>query len=98
MVAEVSYLVGENLGPAAETDFFRMLCSDRFRIEPVTEADLARIVELTETYADLPLGGTDVASVIAVAERLGFETVATLDRRHFSVVRPGHVEFLTLLP
>ena len=40
MVAEVSYLVGENLGPAAETDFFRMLCSDRFRIEPVTDADL----------------------------------------------------------
>ena len=97
MVAEVSYLVGENLGPAAETDFFQMLCSDRFRVEPVTEADLARIVELTETYADLPLGGTD-ASVIAVAERLGFETVATLDRRHFGVVRPRHVEFLTLLP
>jgi predicted nucleic acid-binding protein len=97
VVAEVSYLVGENLGPAAETDFFRMLCSDRFRIEPVTDADLARIVELTETYADLPLGGTD-ASVIAVAERLAFETVATLDRRHFSVVRPRHVEFLTLLP
>lgn len=74
-----------------------MLRSDRFRIEPVTEADLARIVELTEAYADLPLGGTD-ASVIAVAERLGFETVATLDRRHFSVVRPRHAEFLTLLP
>lgn len=97
MVAEVSYLVGENLGPAAETDFFRMLSSDRFRIEPVTDTDLARIVELAETYADLPLGGTD-ASVIAVAERLAFETVATLDRRHFSVVRPRHVEFLTLVP
>jgi predicted nucleic acid-binding protein len=60
-----------------------MLCSDRFRFEPVTEADLARIVELTETYADLPLGRTD-ASVIGVAERLGFETVATLDRRPHS--------------
>jgi len=74
-----------------------MVCSDRFRIEPLTDADLARMAELTETYVDLPLGGTD-ASVIAVAERLAFEAVATLDRRHFSVVRPRHVEFLTLLP
>jgi predicted nucleic acid-binding protein len=24
--------------------------------------------------------------------------VATLDRRHFTVVRPGHVDALTLLP
>lgn len=97
VVAEVSYLVGTNLGPAAETDFFRMLRSDRFRVEPVTEADLDRIVELTDGYADLPLGGID-ASVIAVAERLGLETVASLDRRHFLVVRPRHVESLTLLP
>ena len=62
VVAEASYLVGENLGPAAETDFFLTVCSDRFRIEPVTDADLARIVELTQTYADLPLGGTDASA------------------------------------
>jgi predicted nucleic acid-binding protein len=47
--------------------------------------------------SDLPLGGTD-ASVVAAAERLGFEEVATLDHRHFTVVRPSHVEAFTLLP
>lgn len=97
VVAEVSYLVGTNLGAAAETDFFRMLRSDQFRIEPLTDHDLARITELVQTYADLPLGGTD-ASVIAVAERLNLDTVATLDHRHFTVVRPNHIEALTLVP
>ena len=48
-------------------------------------------------YADFPLGGVD-ASVIAVAERFGVDQVATLDRRHFSVVKPAHVPALTLLP
>lgn len=53
--------------------------------------------ELVPQYADFPLGGVD-ASVIAVAERFGVERVATLDRRHFSVVRPKHTAALALLP
>lgn len=48
-------------------------------------------------YADGDLGVVD-ASVLALAERLGEEKVATLDRRHFSVVRLGHVEALRLFP
>ena len=46
---------------------------------------------------DGSLGTTD-ASVIALAERLGVSEVATLDQRHFRVVRPSHVDALTLLP
>jgi predicted nucleic acid-binding protein len=38
------------------------------------------------------------ASVIAAAERLRDVTIATLDRRHFTVVRPRHTAALTLLP
>lgn len=53
--------------------------------------------ELVEQYADLPLGTTD-ASVIALAERLDINEIATLDRRHFTVVRPRHVDAFTLLP
>ena len=63
----------------------------------LTAADYARMAELADTYGDLPLGTTD-ASVIAVAERLKLTDVATLDRRHFTVVRPSHVNSLTLLP
>ena len=55
------------------------------------------MAELTERYADLGLGGTD-ASLVALAERLGLTTLATFDRRHFTVVRPAHTPGFTLLP
>ena len=37
------------------------------------------------------------ASVVAASERLGITDVATLDRRHLGVVRPSHVEALTIV-
>jgi hypothetical protein len=35
---------------------------------------------------------------VAVAERLGLIEIATIDRRHFSIVRPRHTDAFTLLP
>jgi predicted nucleic acid-binding protein len=58
---------------------------------------LLRAGELVERYRDLPLGLVD-ASVVAATEMLRETKVATLDRRHFTVVRPDHVDALTLLP
>jgi uncharacterized protein len=57
---------------------------------------VARTADLVDQYADLPLGMVD-ASVIAIAERLGATGIATLDRRHFTVVRRRGTGF-TLLP
>lgn len=68
-----------------------------YRIEPPTQNDLDRCRELQDRYRDLTLGIVD-ASVIALAERLGEAKVATLDERHFRVVRPAHVPALELLP
>lgn len=59
--------------------------------------DLGRVAELIETYADLRLGAVD-ASVVATAERLGAVTIATLDLRHFTVVRPKHTDAFRLVP
>jgi predicted nucleic acid-binding protein len=50
-----------------------------------------------DPHRDFPLGTVD-ASLIALAERLPTKRIATLDRRHFSVVRPAHVEAFELLP
>ncbi len=58
---------------------------------------LVRAAELVGSYAELPLGLVD-ATVIAAAEMLDEPKLATLDRRHFSVVRPAHAAALTLLP
>jgi predicted nucleic acid-binding protein len=38
------------------------------------------------------------ASVVAAAERLGAHSVATLDRRHTTVVQPEHAAAFELLP
>ncbi|MGH3103531.1 MAG: type II toxin-antitoxin system VapC family toxin [Gaiellaceae bacterium] len=59
--------------------------------------DYRRVRSLIRTYSDLPLDLVD-AAVIAIAERLEQTTVATLDRRHFSVVRPAHAPAFELVP
>jgi uncharacterized protein len=97
VVAETGYLIGRQLGAAAEARFFRAVAEGEFQIETVTPTDARRIAELIETYADLGLGGTD-ASLIAIAERLKLTRIATLDRRHFSVVRPAHAPAFDLVP
>lgn len=60
-------------------------------------ADWLRIAELVARYSDLPLGTVD-ASVVTTAERLGITEIATVDRRHFTIVRPNHVAAFSLLP
>jgi predicted nucleic acid-binding protein len=55
------------------------------------------MAELVSAYADMPLGSVD-ASVVATAERLRATTLFSLDRRHFTIVRPKHVAAFTLLP
>ena len=97
VLAEAGYLVWKALGSAAEAALLRAAARGEFRLEAPTSDDLARMAELVDAYADLPLGTVD-ASVVALSERLELESVATLDHRHFSVVRPKHVEALMLLP
>jgi uncharacterized protein len=96
VVPEVCYLLQRNLGSGAESAFLRAF-PDELRLEPVTVTDLRRAADLVDRYADLGFGAVD-ASIVAVAERLGLTTIATVDHRHFSVVRPHHVAAFTLVP
>jgi hypothetical protein len=96
-VTEVVYLLGSRLGTDAEVRFVGDLAAGAFVVEPVAAVDWLRIAELVSRYRSLPLGTVD-ASVVAAAERLGISEVATVDRRHFSVVRPAHVSAFDLLP
>jgi predicted nucleic acid-binding protein len=98
LISEICYMIALRGGPNAEHLFLLDMADGLYgRVVEITQSDLRRMAELVSRYADLPLGGAD-ASVIAVAERLGVHEVATIDRRHFTVVRPGHVPSLTLLP
>ena len=96
-IPEIAYLLSKRLGARAEAHFVRNVADEEFVVEPLEPADWDRAASLMETYSDLGLGFVD-ASVVAVAERLEVREVATTDRRHFSVVRPRHVERLRLFP
>ena len=52
---------------------------------------------IVSQYAALRLGGTD-ASVVAICERLGIITVATVNLRDLAVVRPRHVPAFITVP
>lgn len=96
VITEVAYLVATRLGVEAEVRFLADLAEGNLIAESVAPGDWLRIAELVATYQDLPLATVD-ASVIAAAERLNVAEIATLDRRHFNVVRPATGPF-TLLP
>ncbi len=97
VVTEVAYLLGDRIGPHAEIAFARSIADGEVVVESVRESEWERIAELMEQYGDLPLGIVD-ASVVVLAERHAAREIATLDRRHFAVVRPRHVAGFTLLP
>lgn len=96
VITEVLYLLAMRLGSVPEVRFLGDLAEGNFHVEPVAPADWLRIAELVARYHDLPLGTVD-ASVVTAAERLGVTEIATIDRRHFNVVRPNHVHAFTLL-
>jgi len=57
-------------------------------LAPLDETDAPRLRELMEKYRDLPMDLAD-AALVRVAERESLTRIFTLDRRHFSIYRPG---------
>jgi predicted nucleic acid-binding protein len=97
VLAELDYWCRKLALDTAWLAFMEDVEAGAWRIHWPTGHDLRRARNLQETYADLGIGIVD-ASIVALTERLGETKLATLDRRHFSVVRPAHVPALQLLP
>ena len=97
VVTEVAYLLASRVGTETEVRFLGDLAAGDLVPEQVGPADWLRIAELVATYRDLPLDTVD-ASIIAACERRGALSIATLDRRHFSLVRPAHIPGFDLVP
>ena len=95
VVAEACYMIDRDRGPGAEARFLRAIAT--LAIEPPRPAEWARMAELVEQYGDMRIGGTD-ASIVALAERLGAETIVTLNTRHFLAIRPLHCEAFRVVP
>ena len=97
VVIEVCYLIFEHLGSTAERAFLQSLAAREMLLEQPVMKDLERTIEILKQYQDSEFGMVD-ATVMAMAERMGIQTVMTLDHRHFAVYRPRHVEAFNLVP
>lgn len=97
VVVETAWMIESRLGSEAEDAFVNSVATGELQVVDLTDADWTRCHDLISQYADLGLGLVD-ASVVVVAERLDLGTIATLNRRDFTVVRPAHRDSFTLIP
>jgi predicted nucleic acid-binding protein len=97
VVNEMDYWIRKRMRIQDQLAFFDEIIDGNVWVEDLEESDYRRVRQLCETYADSNLGFVD-ASVLAVVERLNEPKLATLDHRHFRMLRPRHVDSLILLP
>ena len=96
-LGEIDYWFRKRGRVATWVRFVEEITAGAFQLHRPGEEEVERTARLELQYDDLDLGFVD-ASVVVTCETLGETKLATLDRRHFSVVRPRHCEALTLLP
>lgn len=97
VLVEVDDWIHARLQPSVLVGLLDDVNDGAFSVEALVPADHKRVRDLVERYADADIGYVD-AAVLAVTERLGEPKLATLDRRHFRLLRPAHVEALELVP
>jgi len=85
ILPEVDYLVSKYLGGKAQDAFLADLAEAAFLIDWGSDEDLAHAHHICLRHKALHMGFVD-SMVIATAERLKAEAIATLDLRHFSAV------------
>ena len=85
ILPEVDDLAGAHFGARAQEAFLDDVASGVFSVEWGRDEDLAVARRLCTRYKSLRLGLVD-AVVIATAERLKADAIATLDLRHFGAV------------
>lgn len=94
VLPEVDYLLRTRAGPDPSRLFLADLAEGRWAVEWGGEQDVERARELNGHYRALTLGLVD-GVVMAVAERLKAEAIATVDLRHFGAVEiAGHPRLL----
>jgi uncharacterized protein len=97
VLVEIDWLAGRRLQPDAFSSLLLDIDEARVQVANLNEGDYRRCRELMDRYRDLSLGFVD-AAVMAIVERFREGKLATLDHRHFEVVRPKHVPALRLVP
>lgn len=85
-VTEAMYLL--SFSTQAQTNLLKWLSLGVSYLYPIASADLAKISDLTRTYADLPMDFAD-GCLVALAEKLKISQIATIDS-DFQIYRVGN--------
>jgi predicted nucleic acid-binding protein len=97
VLPETTHLIAKRLSHRAMRAFIGEMLSPQWNIENVTIADFERAKHVLDIYHDAKLDFTD-GSIVAIAERMNIDTILTLDRRDFYMIRPLHTDYFTVLP
>jgi predicted nucleic acid-binding protein len=85
VIPEVDHLLGQRLGARSRDVFYSGIIDGYYLVADLPRDGYSRVAELNRQFADLELGFVD-AAIVAIAENLGLQRVATTDRRHFEPV------------
>jgi predicted nucleic acid-binding protein len=87
VVAELDYLVATRVGADAELAVLRELAGGAWELADFGASELEQAAGIVRKYRDQRIGIADGSNVV-LADRYQTRTIATLDRRHFEVLRP----------
>ena len=97
VLVELDYWLGE----AASLDVWLQFCQDvaagAYALWPINASLLSDAAALQHRFHDQPIGFVD-AAVFCTCVALGEDKVASLDKRHFSVLRSQEGRSLRILP
>jgi uncharacterized protein len=87
VLAELDHLIRTRQGDDIARRALRSLIGGRFETATLTQGDVAAALDVDARYPELGIGLTD-ATLVVLADRRRTLSIATLDERHFRVVRP----------
>jgi hypothetical protein len=97
VLTELDYWLSVHAGIEAQLAFVDDVIAGRYEVVDLITDDYPRTRQIMAQYSDARVGFVD-AAVLAIVERLNEPKLATLDHRHFCILRPSHVASLRLLP
>ena len=94
-LTEAMYLLGGAWN--GQKALWSRLETDALRLAPLDASDASRMRALMDKYRNLPMD-LAAAALVRVAERDECTQIFTLDRRHFSIYRPGRRRRFAIVP
>jgi len=88
VLTEVSYMLNFNV--KVQISFFEWVMREGVILHEIAQRDIARIIELTKKYKDIPMDFAD-ATLILAAEQRGIKKIISLDSDFYIYRLPGKV-------